>query len=335
MAAALHLGEQVALVVGIDPALDPFTLHHVDAGVTQGGDLGRVVGQQIDVRAAQRLQHGSRHLEVTLVHPEAQGVVGIQRVQSCVLPPVGAQLVGNADAPPFLRQVQHDAAAVLRQPLHRAAQLIAAVTAQAAKEIARQARGMQPDPHRFLAVEVRIADDDRNMLEVAVLLAEDHEAAVDGVIAIGTICRHTRLSFVCPDGADRLCPIPPGCSRPIGRPGAGQRHRGIADLFQLDRAGGHEGLYLRRVDMHHTGVQHGVSLLRRDFVANHRRRQTGFPRQRQSRACQLQGGATHPWLRQPWSLPTGRPCWFNFLMRRSPVRSMGISRQGKQLVAQQ
>ena len=35
VAAAFHLGEQVALVVGIDPALDPFTLHHVDAGVTQ------------------------------------------------------------------------------------------------------------------------------------------------------------------------------------------------------------------------------------------------------------------------------------------------------------
>ena len=144
---------------------------------------------------------------------------------------------------------------------------------------------MQPDPHRFLAVEVRIADDDGNMLEVAVLLAEDHEAAVDGVIAIGTICRHTRLSLICPDGADRLCTIPPGSSRPIGRPRTGQRHRGIADLLQLDGAGGHEGLHLRRVDMHQTGVQQVVRLLRRDFVTNHRRRQTGFPRQRQSRAC--------------------------------------------------
>ena len=35
VAAALHLGEQVALVVGIDAALDSFTLHHVNAGVTQ------------------------------------------------------------------------------------------------------------------------------------------------------------------------------------------------------------------------------------------------------------------------------------------------------------
>ena len=285
VAAALHLGEQVALVVGVDPALDPFTLHHVDAGVTQGGNLGRVVGQQVDVRAAQRLQHGSRHLEVALVHPEAQRVVGIQRVQPRILPPVGTQLVGNADAPPFLRQVQHDAAAVLRQPLHRAAQLIAAVTTQAAKEIARQARGMQPDPHRLLAVEVRIADDDGNMLEVAVLLAEDHEAAVDGVITISTSGEPARLGGIAPNCTDRLCPIPPGCSFPIGCPGTGQRHRGIADLLQLDGAGGHEGLHLRRVDMHQTGVQQVVRLLRRDFVTNHRRRQTGFPRQRQSRAC--------------------------------------------------
>ena len=218
VAAALHLGEQVALVVGIDPALDPFTLHHVDAGITQCGNLGRVVGQQIDVRASQRLQHGSRHLEVALVHPEAQRVVGIQRVQPCILPPVGAQLVGNADAPPFLRQVQHDAAAVLRQPLHRAAQLITAVTAQAAKELARQARGMQPDPHRLLAVEVRIADDDGDMLEVAVLLAEDHEAAVDGVLTIGVSGEPARLAV----------PHPPGLQLPDRLPRhwpAAPRHR--------------------------------------------------------------------------------------------------------------
>ena len=305
VAATLHLGEQVALVVGIDPALDPFTLHHVDAGVTQGGDLGRVVGQQVDVRAAQRLQHGSRHLEVTLVHPEAQRVVGIQGVQPRILPPVGAQLVGDADAPPFLRQVQHDAAAVLRQPLHRAAQLIAAVTAQAAKEIARQARGMQPDPHRFLAVEVRIADDDGNMLEVAVLLAEDHEAAVDGVIAIGTICRHTRLSLICPDGADRLCTIPPGSSRPISRPGTGQRHRGIADLFQLDGAGGYEGLHLRRVDMHQTSVQQGTCILRQQLAADHRRRQTGLTGQGQRLTGQLQGWIDVSGHRPPGSVVIG------------------------------
>ena len=291
--------------MGIDPALDPFTLHHVDAGVTQGGDLGRVVGQQVDVRAAQRLQHGSRHLEVTLVHPEAQRVVGIQGVQPRILPPVGAQLVGDADAPPFLRQVQHDAAAVLRQPLHRAAQLIAAVTTQAAKEIARQARGMQPDPHRFLAVEVRIADDDGNMLEVAVLLAEDHEAAVDGVIAIGTICRHTRLSLICPDGADRLCTIPPGSSRPISRPGTGQRHRGIADLFQLDGAGGYEGLHLRRVDMHQTSVQQGTCILRQQLAADHRRRQTGLTGQGQRLTGQLQGWIDVSGHRPPGSVVIG------------------------------
>ena len=333
MAAALHLGEQVALVVGIDPALDPFTLHHVDAGVTQGGDLGRVVGQQVDVRAAQRLQHGSRHLEVALVHPEAQRVVGIQRVQPCILPPVGAQLVGNADAPPFLRQVQHDAATVLRQPLHRAAQLIAAVTTQAAKEIARQARGMQPDPHRFLAVEVRIADDDGNMLEVAVLLAEDHEAAVDGVIATGVSGEYTRLGSPRPDGTDRLDPIPPGCSRPIGYPGTGQRHRGIADLLQLDGASGHEGLYLRRVDMHQTSVQQGTCILRQQLAADHRRRQTGLTGQCQCLTGQRQGRIDPLRHRPPGSVAIGF-CQLGLLAWCAPVRCMGIPRQGQHAVAQ-
>ena len=275
--------------MGIDPALDPFTLHHIDAGVTQCGNLGRVVGQQVDVRAAQRLQHGGCHLEVALVHPEAQRVVGIQGVHPRILPPVGTQLVGDADAPPFLRQVQHDAAAVLRQPLHRAAQLIAAVTTQAAKKIARQARGMQPHPHRLIAVEVRIADDDGDMLEVTVLLAEDDEAAVDGVIATGVSGEYTRLGSPRPDGTDRLDPIPPGCSRPIGRPGAGQRHRGIADLFQLDGASGHKGLYLRRVDVHQTSVQQGTCILRQQLAADHRRRQTGLTGQCQRLAGQRQG----------------------------------------------
>ena len=333
VAAALHLGEQVALVVGIDPTLDPFTLHHVDAGVTQGGDLGRVVGQQVDVRAAQRLQHGSRHLEVTLVHPEAQGVVGIQGVHPRILPPVGAQLVGDADAPPFLRQVQHDAAAVLRQPLHRAAQLIAAVTAQAAKEIARQARGMQPDPHRLLAVEVRIADDDGDMLEVAVLLAEDHEAAVDGVITISTSGEPARLGGIAPNGTDRLCPISPGCSRPIGRPGTGQRHRRIADLLQLNGAGSHEGLYLRRVDMHQTGVQQGTCILRKQLAADHRRCQTGLTGQCQRLTGQRQGRIDPLRHRPPGSVAIGF-CQLGLLAWCAPVRCMGVARQGQHAVAQ-
>ena len=333
MAAALHLGEQVALVVGIDPALDPFTLHHVDAGVTQCGNLGRVVGQQVDVRAAQRLQHGGCHLEVALVHPEAQRVVGIQGVHPRILPPVGTQLVGDADAPPFLRQVQHDAAAVLRQPLHRAAQLIAAVTAQAAKEIARQARGMQPDPHRLLAVEVRIADDDGDMLEVAVLLAEDHEAAVDGVITISTSGKTARLGGIAPNCTDRLGPIPPGCSRPIGRPGAGQRHRGIADLLQLNGAGGHEGLHLRRVDMHQTGVQQGTCILRKQLAADHRRCQTGLTGQCQRLTGQRQGRIGPLWHRPPCPIVI-RPRRLGLLARRPPVRSMGVPRQGHHAVAQ-
>ena len=319
--------------MGIDPALDPFTLHHIDAGVTQCGNLGRVVGQQVDVRAAQRLQHGGCHLEVALVHPEAQRVVGIQGVHPRILPPVGTQLVGDADAPPFLRQVQHDAAAVLRQPLHRAAQLIAAVTTQAAKEIARQARGMQPDPHRFLAVEVRIADDDGNMLEVAVLLAEDHEAAVDGVIATRVSGEYTRLGSPRPDGTDRLDPIPPGCSRPIGRPGTGQRHRGIADLLQLDGAGGHEGLHLRRVDMHQTGVQQGTCILRKQLAADHRRCQTGLTGQCQRLTGQRQGRIDPLRHRPPGSVAIGF-CQLGLLAWCAPVRCMGVARQGQHAVAQ-
>ena len=67
---------------------------------------------------------------------------------------------------------------------------------------------MQADTDRIGAVEVWIADDDGDMLEIGVLLAEDDEAAADGG-------RTQRM-------------------RPAGAiDDAFQRHRRIADLFQM------------------------------------------------------------------------------------------------------
>ena len=192
---------------------------------------------------------------------------------------------------------------------------------------------MQPDPHRLLAVEVRIADDDGDMLEVAVLLAEDHEAAVDGVIAIGVPDEPARLGGIAPNGTGRLCTIPPGSSCPIGCPGTGQRHRGIADLLQLNGAGSHEGLHLRRVNMHQTGVQQGTCILRQQLAADHRRRQTGLTSQCQRLTGQRQGRIDPLWHRPPCPIVI-RPRRLGLLARRPPVRSMGVPRQGHHAVAQ-
>ena len=52
---------------------------------------------------------------IALVVGKAQPAVGVDRVEPAILQRIGAQLVGEADAAPFLAQVEQHAAAGLRR----------------------------------------------------------------------------------------------------------------------------------------------------------------------------------------------------------------------------
>ncbi len=81
---------------------------------------------------------------VALVVVEAERGVGVDRVEPAVLKFVGAHLVDQAEATPFLVEVEDDAAAGGLEPLERELQLVAAVAATRAEHVAGQAGGMHP-----------------------------------------------------------------------------------------------------------------------------------------------------------------------------------------------
>src|SRR5690606_850786 len=130
VAVAVGLGVQVTLVLGGDLAVDRLAGDDVDAGMLQGFDLARVVGQQQDLVHAELVEHLVGDAEVALVLGKTDDLVSVDGVEALVLQAIGAQLVGEPDAATFLRQVEQHAAALGADRGHAAAQLLAAVAAQ-------------------------------------------------------------------------------------------------------------------------------------------------------------------------------------------------------------
>jgi hypothetical protein len=90
----------------------------LDPAGPQALDLAQVVGVQLDRRHAERVQHRRRRRVVAQVVVVAEVQVGLDRVEPVLLQLVGADLLGDADAPALLPQVQDDAA--LGSPAMRA-----------------------------------------------------------------------------------------------------------------------------------------------------------------------------------------------------------------------
>ena len=78
----------------------------------------------------------------------AQGQVGLDGVHALVLKAVGLDLLDQADAAAFLRQVDEHAAPFLADHLQGHAELVAAVAAERGQQVAGEARRMQPDQRR-------------------------------------------------------------------------------------------------------------------------------------------------------------------------------------------
>ena len=136
MPASGRLGLQVLLVVligwkGVGDAI----LDH-DAMRFQSGDLVRIVGHELDVREPEAAQHRRGGGVYPLVGTEAELLVRVDGIESVILQLVGAQLVDQADAAAFLRQVEQHAPAGRLNFRDSAAQLIATVAAKATEQVA-------------------------------------------------------------------------------------------------------------------------------------------------------------------------------------------------------
>lgn len=185
---AFGLGAQVAPVVLVELAIAGLAADHLDTASAHGVDLAGIVGQQLDARDGKGLEHLQRDMIAAFVVAEAQHLVGVDGIQAVVLQVVGPQLVGQTDTPPFLGEVQQNAATAFGDGGHAAAQLLAAIAAQAAEQVAGETRRVQARRNGVGPLG-RIAHQYRQVLAQAVAFAEQHESR-----AIGLGQRYLRLA---------------------------------------------------------------------------------------------------------------------------------------------
>ena len=133
-------------------------------------DLGRIVGHQPHPRHAEQVEHARGVAEAPLVEAEAEDFICVIGVVAPRLQAIGANLVGEAVAAPFLVEIEDHAAAVFRHVAGGVAQLVAAVAFERAEQIARQAGRMQADMHG--TSEIGLSDDHRRLVAQALAAAK-------------------------------------------------------------------------------------------------------------------------------------------------------------------
>src|SRR5712692_4009026 len=98
---------QIELVELIRWHHDRYPLSHLDSVKLQILQLVRIVRQKLDRSYMKRHQHMGRNVVVSLVRPEAQLLVRLNSVETCILQLVGSDLVDETDSPTFLPQIEN------------------------------------------------------------------------------------------------------------------------------------------------------------------------------------------------------------------------------------
>ena len=124
------------------------------------GNLLRVVGHQAHGLDLQRMEHVRGDGVIAFIVAEAKRKIRLDRIQAFVLQTVGADFVGQTDTASFLTQIQHNTLVHLADFLQRGFELVAAVTAQRANHVARQAFGMQAHGDILRAKDFALDDGD-------------------------------------------------------------------------------------------------------------------------------------------------------------------------------
>ncbi len=141
--------------------------------------LRRVVRHEAHPRHPELHEDLGADTVLATVDGEPELDVRVDGVPPVVLEVVGAQLVGEADAPPLVAaEVDDHSHAFLADPAYRGFELRAAVAAERAEHVAGQALAVHPDEHAVLGVHVSCD-------ECEVLLAiEQRPEAVGGELAV-------------------------------------------------------------------------------------------------------------------------------------------------------
>ncbi len=93
------------------------------------------------------------HAVIAQVRLKSQLQIRLDRIAALVLQPIGPDLVEQADAAPFLIQIEQDPAPFLLNHVHRLMELVAAVAPDGAQHIGRQTTGMHADERPLPAID--------------------------------------------------------------------------------------------------------------------------------------------------------------------------------------
>src|SRR5437867_3388929 len=142
------LRAQVLPVGFVGRDLDRHALGDVQAVALQPDDVLRVVGEQPEVLHAQIHEDLGADPVVAQIGLEAERCIGLDRVLPLVLELVGAHLVEQPDALPFLAHVNENTAPLGLDDRQRLLELEPAVAPARVEDVADQTLGVDADEHR-------------------------------------------------------------------------------------------------------------------------------------------------------------------------------------------
>src|SRR5213594_4441810 len=180
------LRAQVLPVGFVGRDLDRHALGDVQAVALQPDDLLRVVGEQPEVLHAQIHEDLGADPVVAQIGLEAERCIGLDRVLSLVLELVGAHLVEQPDAPPFLAHVNENAAPLGLDDRQRLLELEPAVAPARVEDVADQTLGV--DAHENRGVPRHLPHDEGELhatVHARVVGDRDEFAPVRGELGCG------------------------------------------------------------------------------------------------------------------------------------------------------
>src|SRR4029077_12093665 len=110
------------------------------------------------------------HPVVALIGLETEPLLRLDRVESLALQLVGANLVGETDAAPFLIEIQQDAASFLPDAIHRGRELRAAIATDRVQDIAGEA--LRVHASEDVGAVADVAEHERDVLLLVDLVLE-------------------------------------------------------------------------------------------------------------------------------------------------------------------
>ena len=123
-------------------------LGDADAGLFQGVNFVGIVGEKAHLTDPERAKNLGWHAKLALICLEAEPLVGFHGIEPAVLQRVGLEFGHEADPATFLLFVDENAGALLGNHGKRHLELLAAVAAQRAENVTREALRVNADERR-------------------------------------------------------------------------------------------------------------------------------------------------------------------------------------------